>query len=192
MHNIHFNTEFIVQRKHINYTSDIKSQAVIHRLRLCSCTYVLVCFGNGVCTHMSLSVSECLVASPVSPLYSSWHGYILFWLWSALSWQLTLSHANVTTPPMHGSTAPPGILWKPSPNATAARSPPSVLAKSLAPIARQRWLKAAPCPPLTLHYTRRSITPLLEHQFCPVLLLPYYFQLHSQQKPSFRLSFWSL
>ena len=37
---------------------------------LCSCTYVLVCFGNGVCTDMSLSVCECLVASPVSPLYS--------------------------------------------------------------------------------------------------------------------------
>lgn len=70
MHDIHLNTEFIVQRKHINYTSNIKSQALIQHV--CAlCTYALVCFGNGVCTHMSLSVCECLVASPVSPLYSS-------------------------------------------------------------------------------------------------------------------------
>lgn len=32
MHNIHLNTDFIVQRKHINYTSNIKSQAVIQHV----------------------------------------------------------------------------------------------------------------------------------------------------------------
>lgn len=35
--------------------------------RLCCNAYVLVCFGNGVCTDMSLFVCECSAASPCQP-----------------------------------------------------------------------------------------------------------------------------
>lgn len=130
---------------------------------------------------------------PLSAYFIHPDRYISFRLRSALSWQLTLSPSNVTPPAFDGWIVPLGILQKSSLRPypiTTTGSPPSALAQSRDPTARQRLLTPAPCPRLTLYYSGWSITSLLKHQLCPVSLLPYYFQSHSQQKPSFALCAW--